>query len=175
MTSRRAVGLVVALVGCALVAFSTLGPPGTVALGTAKARYAVERGLHLVPAPVAADARRTSLTVAGWTRVVERGDQDLVDTCAVATLWAGPMPTARSRGTSVIVGHEYCGFDRFTALRVGDRVTVRGPDGLLRYRTYAKRFLDQRGVPVRPGMYRGDLTLQTCQGDQTVFTYLRRV
>ncbi|MCX5341299.1 hypothetical protein [Streptomyces atratus] len=75
--------------------------------------------------------------------------------------------------TVVVVGHDYCGFGQFAALPVGTVVTVGTPHEVLRYRVYARHLTPGRGTPAH-GLYWGYLTLQSCVGPDTGFTYLTR-
>ncbi|MFE4424217.1 hypothetical protein, partial [Streptomyces sp. NPDC056817] len=98
----------------------------------------------------------------------------LVDGCQYAVLWAGPMPGADTRGTAVLVGHNYCGFERFATLPVGTTLTVTGPTSVAEYRVYGHRAINRQGGS-GAGLYDGDLTLQSCLGRDTGFSYLRRI
>jgi hypothetical protein len=114
------------------------------------------------------------ITVRGWTRTIVRGNQSTIDRCRSATLWEGPLPGGR--GTTWLAGHNHCGFYRWDRLlHVGDRFTVSTASGaILRYvvtgRGYVGRHSGSAG-----GLIRGDITLQTCRGSGTAFTYARLV
>ncbi|MHB9859512.1 sortase family protein [Streptomyces sp. YIM S03343] len=121
---------------------------------------------------------RAVLRIGGWTAGVVRGGQDEVDACRNAVQWAGPE-IGRENGyelrTVVIVGHDYCnGFDRFAALPNGSRVTLTTVRGTFTYQVYGHYLTPGRGVPAA-GLYWGDLTLQSCVGPDTGFSYLVRV
>jgi len=122
------------------------------------------------------EVRHLSITVAGWTRRIHRGGQRSIDRCR-ATLYSGPAPSARPRGrTSWLAGHDYCGFHRWDRkLRKGARFKVTLASGrVLRYRVTGKRYVARHGGSAR-GLIRGDLTLQTCRGRGTSFTYARLI
>ncbi|MFG2940502.1 hypothetical protein [Streptomyces sp. NPDC048282] len=105
-----------------------------------------------------------------------RGGQDEVDACEDAVQWAGPAigtEDGYEMRTVVIVGHDYCGFDLFATLRVGTRVTIGTPRGTWSYTVYANYVTPGRGAPAA-GLYWGDLTLQSCVGPDTGFSYLVR-
>ncbi|CAL9469737.1 hypothetical protein SUDANB145_02801 [Streptomyces sp. enrichment culture] len=127
------------------------------------------------PSPTAG---RAVLRIGDWTSYVRRGGQAEVDACTDAVQWTGPE-IGREDGyemrTLVIVGHDYCnGFDRFAQLPVGTRVTLTTVDGTWTYQVYATYLTPGRGVPAA-GLYWGDLTLQSCVGPDTGFSYLVRL
>ncbi|MFE6177298.1 hypothetical protein [Streptomyces sp. NPDC056464] len=120
---------------------------------------------------------RTTIRIGTWSAPVVRGGQDEVDACRDAVQWAGPeigTEDGYEMRTVVIVGHDHCGFDRFATLPVGSTVTVSGPRGNWRYEVYANYVTPGRGAPAA-GLYWGDLTLQSCVGPDTGFSYLTRV
>ncbi|MEV7285198.1 hypothetical protein AB0O01_11655 [Streptomyces sp. NPDC093252] len=120
----------------------------------------------------------TTLRIGSWSARVVRGGQDAVDACADAVQWTGPdlgTEDGYELSTAVIVGHDYCGgFDRFATLPLGTVVTVTTPRGTFRYRVYAHHRTPGRGTPAA-GLYWGDLTLQSCVGPDTGFSYLTRI
>lgn len=117
-------------------------------------------------------ATGTTLRIGGWSSGVVRGGQETIDACRDAVQWSGP-DFGREDGykmrTVVVVGHDYCGFGQFATLPVGTVVTVETP----RYRVYARHLTPGRGTPAH-GLYWGDLTLQSCVGPDTGFSYLVR-
>ncbi|MEU9447586.1 hypothetical protein [Streptomyces sp. NPDC048277] len=118
----------------------------------------------------------TVIRIGTWSAGVIRGGQDEVDACKDAVQWAGPMigtEDGYEMRTVVIVGHDYCGFDLFATLRVGTRVTISTPRGTWTYTVYANYVTPGRGAPAA-GLYWGDLTLQSCVGPDTGFSYLVR-
>ncbi|MBK3579633.1 hypothetical protein JHN63_38740 [Streptomyces sp. MBT65] len=118
----------------------------------------------------------TTIRIGDWSSTVVRGDQAEVDACRHAVQWTGPnigTEDGYELRTVVIVGHDYCGFDRFATLRVGTKVTINSPRGTWRYTVYAHYVTPGRGVPAA-GLYWGDLTLQSCVGPDTGFSYLVR-
>ncbi|MFD7228749.1 hypothetical protein [Streptomyces sp. NPDC059881] len=123
------------------------------------------------------DPKETVLHIGGWSRPLRRGGQQEVDACRTAVLFDGPEP-GRENGfeldTSVIVGHDFCGFDLFADLPVGTDVRITGPKGELRYRVYATYVTPGQGGS-NSGLYWGDITLQSCLGPDTGFSYLERV
>ncbi|MGP2440499.1 hypothetical protein [Streptomyces sp. JW3] len=133
------------------------------------------------PTPAAGPAPRAGravLRIGDWTSYVRRGGQAEVDACRDAVRWTGPE-IGREDGyemqTVVIVGHDYCnGFDRFARLPVGTRVTLTTVHGRWTYQVYANYLTPGRGVPAA-GLYWGDLTLQSCVGPDTGFSYLVRL
>ncbi|MGW6009990.1 hypothetical protein [Streptomyces sp. NPDC055210] len=119
----------------------------------------------------------TVITIGDWSARIVRGGQDAVDACRDAVQWTGPALGTEDGyrlRTAVLVGHDYCGFDRFATLPVGSTVTVRSPRGTWTYRVYATWVTPGRGAPAA-GLYWGDLTLQSCVGPDTGFSYLMRV
>ncbi|SEE37054.1 hypothetical protein SAMN05216489_06367 [Streptomyces sp. 3213] len=118
----------------------------------------------------------TTIRIGDWSSTVVRGDQAEVDACRNAVQWTGPnigTENGYELRTVVIVGHDYCGFDRFATLRAGTRVTLNSPRGTWTYTVYAHYVTPGRGVPAA-GLYWGDLTLQSCVGPDTGFSYLMR-
>jgi hypothetical protein len=118
----------------------------------------------------------TTIRIGDWSSTVVRGDQAEVDACKNAVQWTGPAigtEDGYELKTVVIVGHDYCGFDRFATLRVGTKVTINSPRGTWGYTVYAHYVTPGRGVPAA-GLYWGDLTLQSCVGPDTGFSYLVR-
>jgi hypothetical protein len=133
---------------------------------------------HRAPAVSSATPGRAVLRIGDWSAYVVRGGQDEVDACRDAVQWTGPE-IGRENGyelrTLVIVGHDYCrGFDRFATLPVGTRVALSTVRGTWTYEVYAHHLTPGRGVPAA-GLYWGDLTLQSCVGPDTGFSYLVRV
>lgn len=120
----------------------------------------------------------TTLRIGSWSARVVRGGQEAVDECRDAVQWTGPDLGTTEDGfalrTAVVVGHDYCGFDRFAELPVGTVVTATTPRGTFEYRVYARHVSPGRGTPSH-GLYWGDLTLQSCVGPDTGFSYLMRV
>ncbi|MFJ1880765.1 hypothetical protein [Streptomyces sp. NPDC088137] len=135
------------------------------------------------PAPVARTgggrdgrATGTTLRIGGWSSGVVRGGQETIDACRDAVQWSGPdfgQEDGYKMRTVVVVGHDYCGFGQFATLPVGTVVTVETPREILRYRVYARHLTPGRGTPAH-GLYWGDLTLQSCVGPDTGFSYLVR-
>ncbi|WP_210585494.1 hypothetical protein [Streptomyces sp. GESEQ-35] len=120
---------------------------------------------------------RTTIRIGTWSSRVVPGGQDEVDACRDAVQWAGPTlgtENGYEMSTSVIVGHDFCGFDRFATLPVGTRVTIASPRGTWAYQVYANYITPGRGAPAA-GLYWGDLTLQSCVGPDTGFSYLMRI
>ena len=113
------------------------------------------------------------ITVRGWTRTIVRGNQTTINRCH-ATLWEGPLPG--SGGTTWLAGHDYCGFYRWDRLlHVGDRFSVTTASGaLLRYVVTGRGFVG-RHSGTASGLIHGDITLQTCRGAGTAFTYARLI
>ncbi|MER5793505.1 hypothetical protein [Streptomyces sp. NPDC001980] len=121
-------------------------------------------------------AAGTTIRIGTWSAGVIRGGQDEVDACQDAVQWAGPnigTEDGYEMRTVVIVGHDYCGFDLFATLRVGTKVTIGTPRGTWTYTVYANYVAPGRGAPAA-GLYWGDLTLQSCVGPDTGFSYLVR-
>lgn len=119
----------------------------------------------------------TTLRIGSWSARVVRGGQAEVDACRDAVQWTGPdlgTENGYAMRTAVVVGHDFCGFGRLATLPIGTEVTVETPRALLRYRVYARHLTPGRGAPAH-GLYWGDLTLQSCVGPDTGFTYLMRV
>ncbi|MET8785323.1 hypothetical protein [Streptomyces sp. NPDC004589] len=118
----------------------------------------------------------TTLHVGSWSARVVRGGQQAVDACRDAVQWEGPelgTEDGYALRTAVIVGHDYCGFAQFARLPVGTTVTATTPRGTFTYRVYARHVAPGRGTPSH-GLYWGDLTLQSCVGPDTGFSYLVR-
>ncbi|MFI6894388.1 hypothetical protein ACIBM4_09780 [Streptomyces sp. NPDC050256] len=128
-------------------------------------------------APGTGTGAGTVLRIGDWSARIVRGGQEEIDACREAVQWSGP-DFGREDGykmrTAVVVGHDYCGFSRFATLAVGTRVTVETPRETLTYRVYAHYLTPGRGAPAH-GLYWGDLTLQSCVGPDTGFTYLMRM
>ncbi|MFE3151993.1 hypothetical protein ACFXJ6_35990 [Streptomyces sp. NPDC059218] len=122
-------------------------------------------------------AAGTTLRIGAWSSGVVRGGQETIDACRDAVQWAGPdfgQEDGYKMRTVVVVGHDYCGFGQFATLPIGTEVTVETPRQTLRYRVYARHLTPGRGTPAH-GLYWGDLTLQSCLGPDTGFSYLVRV
>lgn len=126
--------------------------------------------------PSGGGSGETTLSIGSWSARVVRGGQVAVDACRDAVQWAGPdlgTENGYEMRTAVVVGHDYCGFQQFATLAVGTAVTVTSPRGTFRYRVYANYVTPGRGTPAH-GLYWGDLTLQSCVGQDTGFSYLTR-
>ncbi|MFE2945181.1 hypothetical protein ACFXKG_40080 [Streptomyces sp. NPDC059255] len=118
-----------------------------------------------------------TIRIGSWSAPIARGGQEEVDACRNAVQWAGPDFGAENgyqMRTIVLVGHDFCGFDRFATLPVGSEVTIETPRGTRTYQVYATYISPGRGTPAA-GLYWGDLTLQSCVGPDTGFSYLTRV
>lgn len=155
------VGAVVLLSGGLLAAQPDLGAPD---------RAAQSRTSVVVP-PAIPLTGGYRITVRGWTRTIVHGGQRAINRCR-AVLWYGPMPGGS--GTTWLAGHDYCGFRRWDrGLSKGSRFKVTTPTGaVLRYRVTGHRFVGRHsGSSV--GLIHGDMTLQTCRGNGTAFTYAR--
>lgn len=63
--------------------------------------------------------------------------------------------------------------DLFATLRIGTKVTISTPRDTWTYTVYADYVTPGRGAPAA-GLYWGDLTLQSCVGPDTRFSYLVR-
>ncbi|MEU2431012.1 hypothetical protein ABZ611_16140 [Streptomyces sp. NPDC007861] len=119
----------------------------------------------------------TTIHIGRWSRPLIRGGQEEVDACSAAVLFEGPVPGKENgfeMNTSVIVGHDFCGFDHFADLPVGTEVRITGPKRELKYRVYANYITPGQGGS-NSGLYWGDITLQSCLGPDTGFSYLERV
>ncbi|MET4926008.1 hypothetical protein P3L51_27270 [Streptomyces sp. PSRA5] len=119
----------------------------------------------------------TTLRIGSWSARVVRGGQEAVDACRDAVQWTGPdlgTENGYAMRTAVVVGHDFCGFGQLATLPIGTEVTVDTPRATLRYRVYARHLTPGRGAPAH-GLYWGDLTLQSCVGPDTGFTYLVRM
>ena len=101
-----------------------------------------------------------------------RGGQATIDSCSV-TLYRGPLP-GRPSGTVWLAGHDWCGYAYWATLRSGTVVALHGPWGVVRYRVYGHGSV-KRHSGSSSGLIRGDLTLQTCKGSGTAFTYARQI
>ncbi|MGW0934981.1 hypothetical protein [Streptomyces sp. NPDC002666] len=126
--------------------------------------------------PARAPGTGTVLRIGDWSARIVRGGQEEIDACREAVQWSGPDfggEDGYKMRTAVVVGHDYCGFSRFATLPVGARVTVETPRETLTYRVYARHLTPGRGTPAH-GLFWGDLTLQSCVGPDTGFTYLMR-
>ncbi|MGY2875867.1 sortase (surface protein transpeptidase) [Marmoricola sp. URHA0025 HA25] len=171
VTPRRTLAAV--LVAGALTSMPFLSAPASAS--TAPANFAVASA-----APAAPAARTTRangeyrITVRGWTRTIVRGNQSTINGCRSATLWEGPLPGGS--GTSWLAGHDYCGFYRWDRLlHVGDTFTVSTPSGaILRYVVTGRGFVGRHSGSAA-GLIHGDITLQTCRGSGTSFTYARQI
>lgn len=170
--SVRILGRILAVV----LAATALSTTPALASATAAPAEALD-----MPAAVAAPAARTTrsagayrITVRGWTRTIVRGDQSTINGCRAATLWEGPLPG--TGGTTWLAGHDYCGFYRWDRLlHVGDHFTVSTPSGAtLRYVVTGRGFVG-RHSGTAAGLIHGDMTLQTCRGSGTAFTYARLI
>ncbi|MGW0785144.1 hypothetical protein [Streptomyces sp. NPDC002913] len=129
------------------------------------------------PPSAATRSTATTLRIGAWSARVVRGGQEEVDACQDAVQWAGPNFGAENgykMRTIVVVGHDHCGFQQFATLPTGTVVTVDTPRETLTYKVYARYLTPGRGAPAH-GLYWGDLTLQSCVGPDTGFTYLTRV
>ena len=111
-----------------------------------------------------------TITVRDWRRAFVRGDQTRIDRCQ-ATLWWGPYP-GKASGTSWLAGHNYCGFWRWDRwLSKGSTFKIKNPTGTVRvYRVYDRGYVNRHGGS-SAGLIEGDLTLITCRGAGTSFTY----
>lgn len=119
----------------------------------------------------------TTLRIGSWSARIVRGGQEAVDACRDAVQWTGPdlgTEDGYAMRTAVVVGHDFCGFGQLATLAIGTVVTVETRREVLRYRVYARHLTPGRGAPAH-GLYWGDLTLQSCVGPDTGFTYLERL
>jgi hypothetical protein len=150
-------------------------PPTAVATRAPVAVSSYERARTIARAQVAAQPRSTgkwTIKVRDWRRSFARGDQRRIDRCQ-ATLWWGPYP-GKASGTSWLAGHNYCGFWRWDKwLAKGSTFKIKSPTGTVRiYRVYARGYVNRHGGS-SAGLIEGDLTLITCRGEGTSFTYAK--
>jgi len=175
MSVRPAHRLLLALLaGVALFATPGLSAPSSATPAPAGAAAATTTTTDV---PTARTARATGayrITVRGWTRTIQRGNQSTIDRCRAATLWQGPMPGGS--GTTWLAGHNHCGFYRWDRqLHVGDGFTVTTPTGaVLRYRVTGRGYVGRHSGSAA-GLIHRDITLQTCRGSGTAFTYARLI
>lgn len=115
-----------------------------------------------------------TIKVRDWRRTFARGDQARIDRCQ-ATLWWGPYP-GKASGTSWLAGHNYCGFWRWDKwLPKGSTFKITSPTGTVRvYRVYDRGYVKRQGGS-SAGLIEGDLTLITCRGAGTSFTYAKLI
>ena len=148
-------------------------PPTAVTTRAPLAGSSYEQPRATASAEVSIARRSTgkwTIKVRDWRRAFARGDQSRIDRCQ-ATLWWGPYP-GKASGTSWLAGHNYCGFWRWDKwLTKGSTFKIKNPTGTVRvYRVYDRGYVNRHGGS-SAGLIEGDLTLITCRGAGTSFTY----
>ncbi len=124
------------------------------------------------PIPVAAVSNDWQISISGWARTIVSGTQSAIDACGPAVLYSSSWPG--SGGTTWLNGHNNCGFQFWTDLPIGSTLTItHGPD-VFRYRVVGHGYVAQQGIS-SAGLIHNDLTLQTCKGSGTSFTYADRI
>jgi hypothetical protein len=104
-------------------------------------------------------------------RHIVSGGQATIDACR-ATAWQGRAP-GRAR-LVWLAGHDYCGYAWWGRIPNGALVKLVGAWGVWTYRVYGHGAV-HRHSGSSAGLIHRDLTLQTCRGSWTAFTYARRV
>ncbi len=124
------------------------------------------------PAPVAAVSNDWQISISGWARNIVSGTQSAIDACGPAVLYSSSWPGAG--GTTWLNGHNNCGFQFWTDLPIGSTVTVTHGPAVFQYRVVGHGYVAQQGIS-SAGLIHNDLTLQTCKGSGTSFTYADRI
>jgi len=122
----------------------------------------------LVATPV---SNAWQISIGGWARTIVSGTQSAIDACGPAVLYSSSWPGAG--GTTWLNGHNNCGFQFWTDLPIGSTVTITHGPAIFRYRVVGHGYVAQQGIS-SAGLIHNDLTLQTCKGSGTSFTYADR-
>jgi len=112
------------------------------------------------------------ISIGGWARGIVAGSQSAIDACGPAVLYSSSFPG--SGGNTWLNGHNDCGFQFWTDLPVGSTVTITHGPAVFTYRIVGHGYVPQQGIS-SAGLIHNDLTLQTCKGPGTSFTYADRV
>ena len=125
------------------------------------------------PAPVATPVPSSwQISIGGWARGIVAGSQSAIDACGPAVLYSSSFPG--SGGNTWLNGHNDCGFQFWTDLPVGSTVTITHGPAVFTYRIVGHGYVPQQGIS-SAGLIHNDLTLQTCKGPGTSFTYADRI
>jgi len=127
----------------------------------------------VAPAPVATPVPSSwQISIGGWARGIVAGSQSAIDACGPAVLYSSSFPG--SGGNTWLNGHNDCGFQFWTDLPVGSTVTITHGPAVFTYRIVGHGYVPQQGIS-SAGLIHNDLTLQTCKGPGTSFTYADRI
>ena len=103
-----------------------------------------------------------------------RGGQSSVGRCR-GTLWLqASWPTAHSAGTTVLAGHNWCGYQYWAYLPKGAVVALVGRWGRARYRVTRHVYIGRESGNAN-GLFFGDLVLVTCLDRGMSLTYAVRI
>lgn len=100
------------------------------------------------------------------------GSQSAIDSCGPAVLYSSSFPDAG--GSAWLNGHNNCGFQFWADLPVGSTLTIANGAAVFRYRVVGHGYVAQQGIS-SAGLIHNALTLQTCKGPGTSFTYADRI
>jgi len=112
------------------------------------------------------------ITIGGWARPIMAGSQSAIDSCGPAVLYSSSFPDAG--GSAWLNGHNNCGFQFWADLPVGSTLTIANGAAVFRYRVVGHGYVAQQGIS-SAGLIHNALTLQTCKGPGTSFTYADRI
>ncbi len=127
----------------------------------------------VAPSPTAKPVPTSwQISIGGWARGIVAGSQSAIDACGPAVLYSSSFPG--SGGNTWLNGHNDCGFQFWTDLPVGSTVTITHGPAVFTYRIVGHGYVPQQGIS-SAGLIHNDLTLQTCKGPGTSFTYADRV
>ena len=112
------------------------------------------------------------ITIGGWARPIVAGSQSAIDSCGPAVLYSSSFPDAG--GSAWLNGHNNCGFQFWADLPVGSTLTIANGAAVFRYRVVGHGYVAQQGIS-SAGLIHNALTLQTCKGPGTSFTYADRI
>lgn len=112
------------------------------------------------------------ITIGGWARPIVAGSQSAIDSCGPAVLYSSSFPDAGA--SAWLNGHNNCGFQFWADLPVGSTLTIANGAAVFRYRVVGHGYVAQQGIS-SAGLIHNALTLQTCKGPGTSFTYADRI
>ena len=148
-------------------------PPAQAAKRTPAPAAAPKAQPAAAPAPVATPVPSSwQISIGGWARGIVAGSQSAIDACGPAVLYSSSFPG--SGGNTWLNGHNDCGFQFWTDLPVGSTVTITHGPAVFTYRIVGHGYVPQQGIS-SAGLIHNDLTLQTCKGPGTSFTYADRI
>lgn len=125
--------------------------------------------------PQTAQSNTWRIVIGDWEDNIVKGNQKEIDKCDAAVAYGGILPEEGKDELLWLAGHNYCGYAFWANLEINSYVKVVSPQNVVTtYKVYGHKYIGRQGGS-STGLIKGDLTLQTCKKDGTVFTYAQKI